>query len=209
MSQTADRLARAHTDLDQILKHVETGTSDHRRHVRRVDLTKSHLDDWASTRPPANTGPRGGTTTIREAEDRDEEQRLARQILNDRDRLDELARRIENDARDLAVIVARYASTIDLGKLPRDHDVPGCKSCARTTLRNGVTIGRHFAPIRPDVPGHGLCDWCYRYALARAEGHPITSEHYPPIEACDLFHTQSPRAAGLWLAKTEEHRVSA
>ena len=197
MSHDYDRLSRARTDLEQILRPVE-----HRK--RRLDLARVHLKEWQSVAPPPwDRGPVGGSSSPAELEDRAAERQIASGITRDSQTLPDLVKRIERDCRQLQALVARWADPAVL-----DHAPPGpagCRSCARIARRKGAQIGGHFAPVRESCPGHHLCDWCYRHALAVASMRDgsISREDWPPVQACDVFHRQGGQAAGRWLARRQ------
>ena len=71
-------------------------------------------------------------------------------------------------------------------KPPKEPPEPetGCRSCVRI---------KEFSDVYSEAPKSGLCRWCYR--------HRGDNGQMPPREAVLLMHTQSPRAAGLWMAR--------
>lgn len=205
----SDELQLAHEYLGAILERI-----DHRSggKARRVDVAAKHLEEWASIAcPPNANGPRGGSSSPVEVEDRVEEARLASRVSADQVRLPVLVRRLAETARDLDLLVTRNVETVHPGKLPKEE--PGCVSCAREWRVKGVVRGGgHWAPVRADVKGHGLCDACYRHSLAamrEKKAAVLAPEHWPPAEYCDLMHRVSAAAAGRWLARIRRGVVNA
>ena len=188
MTAETDHLTRAGELIDEVLHSTVTGTRDRPRPTTLVDLALTHAEDWLSLRMPTEDS-RGGSSHPTQIEDQLEDRRLAHQVAADITRLPELCSQIERHALELYRMVIRLTQVVDHTKLPTNTGIPGCASCAR---RNGIHPG-HFAPVYDKAPEVGLCRWCYDYDLEHG--------HWPPAIACDLYHRQSPRAAGVWLAK--------
>lgn len=193
-------------------------------HVVAIDLVLEHLEAWAGLPDPLLHQDDGLPI---DGEATDPAQLRSRLPDPDAEAISRAIRQATRDLHDLrraltAIrkltqlvdrITIRAVETIHPDKLPKASDqtsaIPGCKSCARTRGTGARRIGGHFAPVRDDVAGHGLCDWCYRHALAVARERgleQITTDCWPPLEACDLYHRQSARAAGLYLAKRTTQR---
>lgn len=184
-----------------------------------IDLVLEHLDAWAGMPDPQLHRDDGADddapTRVRgNADELAAISRVIRQSTNDAAELRRILTTVRKELGRAASIAVRAVETIHPDKLPKEAEhstaIPACASCARTSGNGPKRIGGHFAPVRDDVAGHGLCDWCYRHALALAKERgleQITPDCWPPIKACDLYHAQSPRAAGLHLAKEAERRA--
>jgi hypothetical protein len=202
-----ERAARARDDLERVLSSVTVGTSERNWRMPRLELAQRNLDSWqAANPPPYDRGAVGGSSSPAEVDDRREEAALRAQLSRDATRIPELVYEIERLTRDLYALVARYTETVHPDRLPKQV-IPGCESCARTTKHRGRTLGGHFAPTW-DRTTQPLCRFCYGFARDSAQGQPITSSHWPPLEAVDLYHRQSPQAAGRYLARSAAQRVS-
>lgn len=206
-----DLVQHAQPDLEWLLQPVTVGTADKQRTVPRFALAIENIKNWTPDDPGAAGFERGGSSSATEADDRHEANRLAQQVARDSIQLPHLVKVIVASLDELVRLTARNAETVHPDKLPSDEEAPGCRSCARTGYGKGAPLVGHFAPVREDVKGHKLCDWCYRHALAAANeaGRPIGRDYWPPIEACDIFHRQGPQAAGRWLAKLQSVAASA
>jgi hypothetical protein len=209
VSQAADALYRALRDITILLEPVEVGPPDRRRWVKRVDLAVHNARANIAESLSSGDGERGGTTSVTEAEDRAEEQRVHNQAIQDLPLLERKPEELAHLASSLFAAGRRQTETLHPSKLPGDGAIPQCASCKRDRWDKTAQskIGGHFAPLREDVKRHGLCDWCYRHALASANerGRSITRDDWPPVEACHKRHTVSARAAHRWLA--EHQRV--
>jgi hypothetical protein len=212
-----------YADLDFLLKHVEIGTADKPRRIRLVDLAIERMAEWATATTPT-TDTRGGTRSINDEDDQVITRRLARAAIEDLPEARALANDLIRISRRLRTFVPRYTVAIDNARLPGDDTVPGCVSCAREkTEGNRIVISRHFSPIsdRPRYRKASLCRWCGDHALAtiREKHHLAALDedqivahlkkriNWPPHQAVDIYHRQSERAAGLWLAD-QERRAS-
>lgn len=211
MSRESDVIAHAVMLLEQSVTFTTNGTADKPRRVRRLDLALEHMADWAARLLPRD-GQRGGSSSPTETEDRVEAQRLGHSLRQDRAKLAEHLKNLNHAARGIYDITARYVETIDYSKLPSEERIPGCVSCARVETVKGIRLGGHFWPIVPEKDEYGehgklvqrgnaeahaekLCRWCFEKKRATGE--------LPPVQACDIYHTQSPAMAGRWLAKQE------
>ena len=153
----------------------------------QAQVLVAQLDEWLHPKP----GEKGET-------DEKKRKRLADAVRDHR-------RLIAHAAKNMSRIVAVATTPLDLSQIP--DDLPGCRSCARTQGKKGKEIGGHHAEVREDVKGHGLCDWCYRHALADGKARDLGElGDPPPIRACHIFHTEGRRKAGLWMARYLEGR---
>jgi hypothetical protein len=110
-----------------------------------------------------------------------------------------LSRRAEHDAAqlaqllgDLAAICARYTVPLSTEGL-KLNPPPGCRSCARARRVGDTTLPGFWNPIAERYRGRRLCNWCGEYYAGTGQ--------LPPLEAVEIYHRQTPTAAGRWLAK--------
>ncbi len=227
---TRDRLGRARGRLDRLLETMKHGRADDVQYLARVELAERNIKSWApDTPPPANLGPKGGSSTESETDERAQVDAAARQAARDAARFPEIVRELDRLTFELVEMTIRNVEELHPSAHP-NADVVGCVSCARRGEKRSVPIGGHFAPAMPaaDVEVEGkkvkgnataarlkLCRWCYDVAKAaldeaneRREGAPLPDskllDYLPPVEACDIRHRESPTAAGRWLARQEQ-----
>lgn len=182
-------------DLEQILGLIEFGTVDRIRRLRRIDLAFDRMAEYRSEQMVSGDGERGGTSSTSSADDVKEATSLDHQITRDALLLHRILGLI-GELPAARAAVARYVDLIDLSELPtkapRDV-IPGCLSCVRSERRGHTRIGGHFAPVYEKAKKHGLCRFCYDVRAATGQ--------LPPIEICDVYHSQGPRQAGRLIAK--------
>lgn len=224
MSGMSDRLHRSLTDLEQVLAKKQVGRADATTHVRLVDLAAKNIEERLPDRSPSlHSVVSGGTRSERELEDRDDEARITRRLLEDSRRLPKITREIERLSRELYFLVVRNTQTVSRPEeLPADTEgLPGCVSCARPQNPRLAGSG-HFAPVAlPDphaakrwgeqiaesLDALALCSFCRRHAAAEAKKRgaaEVTPVHFPPLKAVDELNRVSEQAAGRWLAKQEQ-----
>lgn len=196
-----DRLA---SDFRTILGFTNTGAAWWRNYI----LAQQHALEWQRYGMAHTDGERGGSSNPSDLHELAEDAKVAAQASRDAASLASLIPAFQSElvlARyhggptpELAAVSQRLAQIIARCVRVVDHDVlvehQECRSCAR----EGKVGKRHFAG-HPNVPVYerskavGLCRWCYEHL--RAEGH------LPPIDIIDVYHRQSPRAAGLAYAR--------
>lgn len=162
----------------------------------RVETAYRHAEEWVNTHAPANTGERGGSSSPTEIEEGQERARVNRLSVRGLEDIPRLAKLLEDTATQLLVLTHKLTA-LDLRKYEAEKEA-GCRSCARTERRGHSSVGGHFAEVYDRTPEQGLCRWCGDYQRSIGE--------LPPVEACDLYHRVSPRAAGLFLAK--QHKAA-
>lgn len=183
MSQITRRLESSQENLARLL------TRDHGEHLIEVALYRA--EQRVNEHQPVH-GERGGSSSPVEAEERAEDRKVSEDAAWFLARARVMVAEIERLSRDLSAGALRMLATIDYSKLPSPRE-PGCRSCARTEQRGQSRIGGHFAPVYAKSEKRGLCRWCWDFE--RAEGE------LPPVQACEIYHVQGARSAGLWLAK--------
>lgn len=182
------------------------GISNHRP-IPSVVLAQQHAHDWQAPTLPVRDGERGGSSSPREVEERQEDRRVSAQAIRDGQAMRRLIPELEAElviasahgaptpelakvARRLADVVNRLTATVDHGLL----GAPQCRSCARKSKGPVREYHGHpGVPVYEKAKKHGLCRWCYDFW--RAE------RRLPPVDVVDIYHTRGPRAAGLELAK--------
>lgn len=209
-------LERAVERLARVLTTTTTGTRSHPRTLTILELALEHAEAWADTEAPRE-GERGGTSNPVSDDEAAEIRRVHRLAIDATGRVQELAealdwktarlerlaaytlvrlkklaKQVDADASELDALVQRLTATVDPSKLPRPA-MPRCASCARTEGTGSQRIGDHYAEVYERAPTTGLCRFCYDYDTA--------NECWPPVKACHLYHTQSRKAAGVYLAK--------
>lgn len=177
-------LARARDTIDRVLAPAQTGTL--------LDLAVDHAEAWAALPVPAHGWERGGSSAPSEIEERQEVVRVARMAVKATARIPEILDEIGRLAIELYDTTQKLTAVTHPDNYPLDS-VIGCRSCARTERIGRIQIGGFFAPVYEKSKKSGLCRWCWDYE--HANGEP------PPVRAIELYHTQGPRAAGVFLAK--------
>lgn len=197
-----DDLKRAGRWLGEIVAEQQIGTRDRPRTVTRLELALDNAEVRAQDKLPRE-GEVGGSSTPAELGDKREERALGKQAAADLVTLRTLPAEIE----------ARIVGTGLLGLIDELHlavrrqtmvnrpddkrpanPVPGCKSCARSEKIKGIVYGPHFKAVDERRKLKELCRWCGDFAAShRGE--------WPPIQAVELYHTQTPSAAGRWLTR--------
>lgn len=191
-----DQLDQAHADLELLVKKITTGTADRPRHTRVIDVALQHMEEWAATQPVRldREGPRGGTSTTTEHDERAEQEQVGRQAAVDHQTALTLMRTIATATEQLYLLARRYTAPVDTSKLPKKTDgLPGCVSCARTKKKGPLTLGGHFRVVADRYAAKRLCRWCGD--CERANGV------LPPIEACEKYHMESEQSGGRYLAQ--------
>lgn len=194
-----DRLAATQHHLAYVLERITTGRADQPTTLTRLEHALERCEQWTRTTTPSTGPARGGTTTIRETEERRADHHLHQDATLALTRIPELARTIHRATRELERLV-RWAAETRATEQPDTTPIPGCSSCAR--------LG-HFNPIR--IAAWGLCDLCYRYALANMHtrgAEAIERTDWPPTRYIDIAARQSPQAAGRWLARQTNRHAS-
>jgi hypothetical protein len=188
-------------DLMLILGEVVVGPESLPRKLRRLDLALERAKEHQAARNPPRSpfGAGGSSSAPSETKEWLEDQRVTRLAMTDDAALRRLRKQLAETARDLRASVVRQTMTVDHSLLPAD---PGCRSCIRTAQVNKQNMGGHHADVYDKAKKHGLCVWCWKYARADAidKGFKGVGE-LPPVEACDIYHTQGPRSAGMFLAR--------
>ena len=192
----------AHKDFG-VLRLVDGG--------RAVTVAEVNCNDWIDICGVRLNGwERGGSRSDTEQSEAAEVRKVHRQALRDVGEFDGLSRSIAagarvlakrsgaelhaslvevaGDCRRLAGIVARYVVPVDHSSLPAK---PGCRSCAR--------VGE-FVEVYEKSVSSGLCRWCL--------DHRDADGGLPAVMAVGLRHRQSPRAAGVWLARQQGVKAS-
>lgn len=187
MSRHTDQLGRARGKIDLILGRVRVGTTDAPKTWTSIELALKRAEAWTNTTPPRE-GEVGGSSSPQAEEERLEHAKVVKMAAKALQRIPELVASVEKQMDELYSTVQRLTATVDPSKA---QDVPGCLSCARSEGK----LGRHFAPVYDKAPGQKLCRWCW--------DHRSATGRLPLVEACDIYHRQGPRSAGLWLAKRE------
>lgn len=185
-------LDEAFVELRRILQPMPVGTSDRPRTMLRIDLAIERMRAWHNEPSVslARRARRGGTKAMLEQSEAEEDYTVSRRTEYDAAALNRLLTSV-------AAICARYTIPIDTQGLPKGP--PGCRSCARTRLLGDVTLPGYWNPIATRYAGRRLCNWC-------GEQYTATGK-LPPLEAVDIYHRQSPQAAGRWLAKHQPQRA--
>ena len=186
MTRQADQLARARDVIDRTLQRADG------RPILEVALERAEA--WAHDQLPVE-GERGSTSTPMSREEAEERRRVQRLALKAVERIPAISAQMVTLADELYGYVQRLSAVVDHTKLPAPP-AEGCQSCARTEQRGQVRIGGFFAPVYAKAVTAGLCRWCWSHNAAEGE--------WPPLDAVELYHRQSPRAAGLYLAKLYE-----
>lgn len=90
-------LELAQADLEKVLRRRNAATADRPRWVSGIELAEERMAAWAETNPPASSvgAERGGSSSPREVEDRQEARRLAVQVARDVNRLPLIVKHIE------------------------------------------------------------------------------------------------------------------
>lgn len=196
MSNQADSLSRSLRDLEQMVPMIAVGTADRVRYMRKIDLALQRALSWAHSDLPL-TGIRGGSSDPMSKAERDEESRLKQLAAEFAREAPDLIRDIEKKTEALYRKFVKLIAVIDQSKLPSEEDtIPGCKSCARTEGSDERKIGGHFTGVYDKAKSSGLCRWCLDVRTATGS--------LPPVRAVEIYHRQSPRAAGLWMARMVE-----
>jgi len=150
---------------------------------KAIDLALLHADAWAGV-PVPKDGERGGSSHPEDIEERKEQVRVQRMAAKYLTEIPGLVGMLEDLADELHARVLRLTSIVHESKLPKFDPADDCANCRKAG---------HIAPVDQSARKHGLCQWCRRYMQATGS--------VPPVEAVKLYHEQSPRAAGLFLAK--------
>lgn len=211
MSTESERVLDEIARLEDIVGIVELGYGDTVRRVERLSLAVERIRAYRRETTP-RAGERGGSSTIAELGERAEDMTVDQQAARDRRRLPTLLDDLVSLVNELHNITWRYTQAIDYDLIRE----PGCKSCARTEGQGPNKIGGHHSDVVPaqdteiegkvirgnrDAHRAGLCRWCWDRAHDTADGQPVTRKHWPSVKGCDLYHTQTPRAAGLHEAR--------
>jgi hypothetical protein len=179
MTRLHDQLEQARADIEKVLKPRKVGTSDYPRTVQLVDLAVERMAAWSETHPPASSvgAERGGSSSPREVEDRQEARRLANQVARDLNRFPELIGLIESScalAKGRGSVVHRLeqvrahcghgilvlrSSPASWEKLWWFHNVGGTDVWTRdlTRLVARYTETVHEDKLPSDVPGCRSC----------------------------------------------------
>lgn len=181
-----------HAALEPLTRKMDCGTQDYPRKEARLDVATQRATDIAGAGSLPADGERGGTSLPEDVDDRKEAERVKRQAERDATAFKELTARMLADAKELARITDRYAEVISDSKRPLDT-LPGCRSCSRKEEVAGVTMGGQWAPVDDKGTTEGLCRQCVEFKNATGG--------LPPVKWCHLRHTQSGKAANVWLAK--------
>lgn len=230
MSQLTHRLDRVLENVAQVLRPTTVGTEASARTVTFVDLAARQANDRAADTAPGTStdASRGGSSSVTAKEDSIEAARVSRQAAKDATRLPDIVAQLDHLASELYDMVVRQTRVVDHEQLTLTSEgLPGCRSCARVSHKKGVKAGGHFQPAMPEatettpdgktIKGNalaaslGLCRWCFEVATVVALEEGLTPscigrEHWPPIEACDRYHRESPQAAGRFVSSWLEHR---
>lgn len=166
-----------------------------------VDRALARAEDWAQTDswlqrelPDGDDEPAAPSF---DALERKEQRKVVARATEAMDSIPKRVARLEADAAALRKDVAWLVATVDPSKLPEQE--ASCKSCRRVGEMGKSKIGGHFSPVWDRCnQGEQLCRWCQEYKS--------TEKQLPPLEAVELYHSQSPRAAGLWLARLAERK---
>lgn len=191
MSNYTDALSRAHTAIAQVLKSADVGTAAEPRRVKLIDAAVEHAVAWAEIQAPRE-GEWGGSSAPAAVEEQEEQQRVARLGAHAASRLPEIVKALDSLGCEMYDLIQRLTSVVHPNKYPSSA-LPGCMSCARKEGGEGRQIGGHFAAVYEKSKASGLCRWCWDHDQATGE--------LPPVKACHIYHSQGPRAAGIWLAK--------
>lgn len=180
-------LDEARRDLQRITGMVTVGTQDRPRTVRRIDLAFERIAAWhADTAVNLARSPRrGGTRAVVEQDEHEADYTLSKRAEYD---AAQLARLLAG----VAAICARYTIPINTDGMSLDPP-PGCRSCARNRKLGDTTLPGFWNPIDQRYQNRRLCRWC--------GDHHASTGRIPPLEAVEIYHRQTPAAAGRWLAK--------
>lgn len=181
-------LMDAQLAAQRMLDVIEVGTRDRPRKVRRLLLAIERLAVYRADRVPnlSDDAPNGSTTSMATQAEKDADLHVSRMAYHDAVRLAQLLQ----DASD---IVLRYTVPINTTGM-KLNPPPGCVSCGRQQhSADGTQRPGYFAPVATRFSGKRLCIWCGEY-------HGATGK-LPPPRAVEIYHTQSPAAAGRWLAR--------
>lgn len=192
MSKHSDQLSRAVLDLELVLRGATN---------RPLDIALSRAEQWSCSGSWLLNEEKGGSggSTFDAAEDRDKRKVIAR-ATDAQASIPRLIREIEESARRLRYEVAFLTAASDPSKLPAEEK--SCRSCRREGELGKSKIGGHWSTPW-DVPRaveHDLCRWCFEIWEATGQ--------LPPLEAVELRHSQSPRAAGLWMARLQQRKTA-
>lgn len=184
-------LDQAILDLRRILEPIPTGTRERPRKMVRIELAIERIRIWHSEQAVnlADDAQRGGTRAMEEVSEGEEDYSVSKRAEYD---AAALARLLAS----LAAICARYTVPINTDGLPKGP--AGCKSCARSRKVGDVTLPGFWNPIADRYQNRRLCNWCGEYFVA--------NDKLPPLEAVEVYHRQTPAAAGRWLAKHQPRR---
>lgn len=212
MSNNVRKLSRAHTNIVLVLESIDLADG---RSYAKVDRACKNLEDWIADNPPPKLGERGGTSTRREEDEREDEGRLRRQVNHDIARARALVKSIERDADELYLLVVRNFETIDPSKLP--PPAPQCVSCARPQNPKNPRDKGYFSEVAEPAPtAHkwwgrqmavsvarfALCSFCRANAVANAKeagDDEVATRHFPALKACEILNDKGPVAAGRWI----------
>lgn len=194
MTREAQRIERVR-DLIGGTPDYSTGLLSSRG-VHPIDIALQHAEEWVDAHPPRGE-ERGGSSSPTEIEERQEVARVSRLASKALIEIPLLTRELEDAAEKLRDYTVRLTAVIDLTQLPKSEQRDDeCASCRRSEQKGRERIGDHFSPVYVKAPLMGLCRWCRDHAL------PVGDEMtLPPVEACHIMHTQSARAASMWLDK--------
>lgn len=191
-SKMADQLQRSGDVIATALTIMSVGTADNPRAVRRIDLAVLRAEERMGGQLPSNE-LRGGSSSPGTRDEDQERRRVIRQAGVDASDIPRIAKELDALTLRLERAISRQVEIVDpTNKLGEDAGLPGCRSCARFKFFEGVD---------ERSPGRGLCRWCREFEDAYAQ--------LPPEPALRLRHCESPRAAGLWVARSPELREAA
>lgn len=184
MSKQTESISRARDDL----KLARLG----------IDVALDRAEQWMTTSSWLQVEARGGGGgTTSGVEERKEKRMVVARATNAVGQIPHLLKQIEAAAKQLRAEVAWLTASVDSSNLPPQD--AACKSCARTGEMGKSKIGGHFSPVW-EGRSKDCCRWCAEYREGTGQ--------LPPLEAVELYHSQSPRAAGLWLARLAERKTA-
>lgn len=193
-SPEVKKVELARGSIDRIL------SQDHGARLLEVALHRAQAHVAAN--PPPNSDPkgsaRGGSSSPVELDERDEDRMVSKDAQWFVTNAPKMVAQAAKILFDLERASIRMLATIDHSKLPAPKEI-ACTSCARKDREGRSDIGGHYAAVYDKAKKHGLCRFCWEHA-EWDKGH-LNVTRLPPVKACELYHTQGPRAAGVWLAK--------